>query len=79
MEEQNKELEQVPQKETGIAALDWMRKKYQHFRGLTKKNESDNIWILGVKVFFQAIMILILIALSPIALFVITLSLLVAG
>ena len=49
------------------------------FQELTSKEETDNIWVLGVKYFFKGILILILILLSPFAIVAIMISAMVAG
>jgi hypothetical protein len=63
---------------TGVASVDWMKAKWAKFQSYTKKQASDSIWLLGVKLFFQAIGILILIILSPFVLFGILIAFLVA-
>ena len=58
---------------------DWMKRQIQFFKTLTAKKEEDNIWLTGIKYFFQGIMVLVLIALSPFALIAIIISVLVTG
>ncbi|MGB0861592.1 MAG: hypothetical protein ACPGXZ_01690 [Saprospiraceae bacterium] len=64
---------------TGVASVDWINAKWEKLQSYTKKQASDNIWVLGVKLFFQAIGILILIILSPFVLLGMMIALLVAG
>lgn len=75
MEQENQEeIEQVTH-----PAVEWMKSKWQKIYGLTKNGEEDALWMLGVKLFFKAILFLILLMLSPFAILAIIISLLVAG
>ena len=68
-ESTTKSTEETPSttKSTGVASVDWVNENFSKFQAYTKKQASDSIWLLGVKLFFQAIGILILIILSPFA------------
>lgn len=61
------------------AAITWLKEQYSYFQSLTAKNVSDNMWLIGFKFFLKAIMVLILIIMSPFILFFILFSLLIAG
>ena len=71
--------ESSEQQKPSHPTVDWMKRQIQFFKDLTAKKEEDNLWLTGIKYFFQAIMILILIALSPFALVAIIISAMVAG
>lgn len=58
---------------------DWIKRQIRFFKDLTAKKEEDNLWLTGIKYFFQGIMVLVLIALSPFALIAIIISAMVAG
>lgn len=61
------------------ASVAWMKRQYARFQTITAKDVSDNMWLIGLKLFLKGIMILILIIMSPFILFVIMFSLMVAG
>lgn len=77
--EENQSEAPLERTSTGVASVDWMKDKWTEFQSYTKKQASDSIWLLGIKLFFQAIGILILIILSPFVLFGIMIAALVAG
>lgn len=76
--EENQSETPLEKASTGVASVDWLTEKWSKFQTYTKKQASDSIWLLGVKLFFQAIGILILIILSPFVLFGIMIAFLVA-
>lgn len=59
-------------------SIAFMKAKWASFQNLTAKDTSDNLWLIGFKLFLKGIMVLILILMSPFILFIITVSLLVA-
>ena len=80
-ENKNEELPKITPKtdfETP-AAITWLRRQYAKFQGFTTKSVSDNLWVIGLKLFLKGIMVLILIIMSPFILFVIIFSLMIAG
>jgi hypothetical protein len=80
-ESTEEDLSQNNEKETfeTPASVAFMKRQYAKFQGITAKNISDNLWIIGLKWFLKGIMVLILIIMSPFILFVIIFSLLIAG
>lgn len=72
MENNNQERPTVP-------AIEWMKKITRRFKALTKKDANDNVWMLGFKVFIQLIAFLLLLIMSPFALFAIIVSIMVTS
>lgn len=58
---------------------EWIKAKITFFKNLTKTRVEDSLWLTGIKYFFQGLMILLLILMSPFALVAIILSALMAG
>jgi hypothetical protein len=56
-----------------------IKKIIQFFQALTAQKATDNIWIIGIKYFLQGLMVLVLLALSPFAIFAILVSVIMAG
>lgn len=56
----------------------FMKAKWVSFQKFTAKDASDNLWLVGFKLFLKGIMVLILILLSPFILFILIMSFLVA-
>jgi hypothetical protein len=72
-------MENNNQERPTIPAVEWMKKRMADFRALTKKDANDNVWILGFKVFIQIIAFLLLLIMSPFAIFAIVVSIMVTS
>lgn len=72
MENNNQERPKVP-------AIEWIKRRMADFRALTKKNADDNVWILGFKVFIQIVAFLLLLLMSPFAIFAIVVSIMITS
>ena len=70
MENNNQERPKIP-------AVEWMKSQMAWFRSITKKDEKDNVWIMGIKVFFKIIAFFIFLLMSPFAIFAIVVSIMV--
>ena len=65
--------------DTGLKAVNWLKKQYQYYQKFTQKGISDSVWLIALKYLIKGMMVLILIILSPFILFFLLFSLLIAA
>jgi len=72
------EKEVEPKSINASKSIALIKANWAKFQNFTTKEASDNLWIIGFKLFLKGIMVLILILLSPLILTILIFSFLVA-